>query len=78
VPLGDGDEKDTPASLCLDVVNHLPHCMDLITAAKVIEAIESYFETGQARDLEPGQATKVKAHARRSFGEMLLASSALH
>jgi ADP-heptose:LPS heptosyltransferase len=44
--LGDGDAKDNPENLCLDVISDLPRCMDLITAADVIRAIEHYFEGG--------------------------------
>ncbi len=46
VPLGDGDEKDLPEHCCVDVVGTLPRCMDLITPADVIRAIEVYFEGG--------------------------------
>jgi hypothetical protein len=42
VPLGDGDRKDRPERLCLDTVNNLPRCMDMITPEQVVEAIESY------------------------------------
>lgn len=41
-PLGDGDEKDLPHNLCVDVVGDLPRCMDMITAADVIHRIEFY------------------------------------
>lgn len=72
-PLGDGDGKDQPQALCQrpvplpeagepdgKVVPHfLPECMDRITAADVIAAIESYLAEGQARQL-------TKAEARRS------------
>jgi ADP-heptose:LPS heptosyltransferase len=40
VPLGDGDEKDEPKHLCVDVVNNLPRCMHLITPDAVSERIE--------------------------------------
>lgn len=46
VPIGDGDEKDEPGNLCVDVVGDLPHCMDMITADKVIEAVETYYAGG--------------------------------
>lgn len=46
LPLGDGDEKDAPDQLCLDVSGNLPRCMDLITAAEVIRRIELYFDGG--------------------------------
>lgn len=58
VPLGDGDEKDNPEALCVDVVRDLPRCMDLITADDVIRAIEVYFEGGAAHYLsEPALAS---------------------
>ena len=40
VPLGDGDDKDRPENLCVDVVGSLPRCMDMITADEVIRRIE--------------------------------------
>ena len=46
VPLGDGDERDQPEHLCVDVAGELPRCMDLITAAEVIRRIELYFQGG--------------------------------
>ena len=46
VPLGDGDCKDEPNELCVDVVGGLPRCMDLITADEVIGRIETYFRGG--------------------------------
>jgi hypothetical protein len=64
VPLGDGDEKDRPENCCVDVVGALPRCMDLITAADVIRAIEIYFDGGAVRYLTPEQmATAVSATA---------------
>ena len=46
LPLGDGDDKDRPEELCVDVVGRLPRCMDMITAQTVIERIELYFDGG--------------------------------
>lgn len=46
VPLGDGDVKDNPDQLCVDVVGTLPRCMDLITPEEVIRRIELYFDGG--------------------------------
>ncbi len=46
VPLGDGDDKDRPDQLCVDVVGTLPRCMDMITADEVIRRIELYFDGG--------------------------------
>jgi ADP-heptose:LPS heptosyltransferase len=53
VPLGDGDEKDLPEHCCVDVVGTLPRCMDLITPADVVRAIEVYFEGGAVWYLTP-------------------------
>src|SRR4030095_8578247 len=44
VPLGDGDEKDDPRQLCVDVVDGLPRCMDSITADDVVGRIQLYGE----------------------------------
>jgi hypothetical protein len=47
VALGDGDEKDNPGQLCVNVVpGPLPRCMDMIAAREVIERVELYFEGG--------------------------------
>jgi ADP-heptose:LPS heptosyltransferase len=46
LPLGDGDEKDRPENLCVDVVESLPRCMHMITAQDVIRRIELYFRGG--------------------------------
>lgn len=46
VPLGDGDYKDSPDELCVDVAGNLPRCMDMITAEEVIRRIEWYFAGG--------------------------------
>jgi ADP-heptose:LPS heptosyltransferase len=48
LPLGDGDEKDEPGELCVDVVGRLPRCMHMITAAEVIRRLEMYFAGGVA------------------------------
>ena len=50
-PVGDGDDKDSPANLCVFPVPVAPdlqiaRCMDLITAADVIRAIELYHQGG--------------------------------
>ena len=72
VPLGDGDEKDKPDNLCIDVVTKeirgiggnkkavekyfLPRCMDMITPEEVARRIEMYFSGGAASYLTPEQA----------------------
>jgi ADP-heptose:LPS heptosyltransferase len=45
-PLGDGDEKDLPQNLCVNVVGSLPRCMDMITAEEVTRRIEMYYKGG--------------------------------
>ncbi len=56
VPLGDGDEKDSPGSLCLDIVGQpqgglLPRCLDMVSADEVIRRIELYFAGGSVQYL---------------------------
>jgi ADP-heptose:LPS heptosyltransferase len=46
LPLRDGDERDRAEHRCRDVVDGLPRCMDLITAAEVIHRIELYYQGG--------------------------------
>ena len=55
VPLGDGDEKDKPENLCVDVVGKLPRCLDMIKANDVIRRIEMYFEGGVVRYLNDSE-----------------------
>lgn len=43
VPLRDGDVKDAPEHLCVDVQGGLPRCMDMIDSAEIIRRIEMYF-----------------------------------
>ena len=52
-PLGDGDQKDQDGALCINVVEDLPKCMDLITAEEVIHRIELYFAGGALSYLGP-------------------------
>jgi hypothetical protein len=54
-PLGDDDPKDLPKNLCLDVVDDLPRCMNLISASDVIRRIEKYFHGGAVRYLTPAE-----------------------
>lgn len=75
VPLGDGDEKDSPKHLCVNVVtrdlpgkpgqrdhaqHHLPRCMDMISAEEVIRRIEFYFVGGATAYLSASQARVAK------------------
>ena len=57
LPLGDGDPKDAPDQLCVDVVGTLPRCMDMIGADEVIRRIDSYFVGGALRYLDDAPAT---------------------
>jgi ADP-heptose:LPS heptosyltransferase len=41
-PLGDGDRKDEPGSLCVDVAGDLPRCMDMIEPEDVIREVERF------------------------------------
>ncbi len=41
-PLGDGDRKDQPGSLCVDVAGDLPRCMAMIEPADVIREVERF------------------------------------
>ncbi len=60
MPLGDGDAKDRPENLCVDVVDGLPRCMDMITAAEVCRRIELYFCGGVCQYLTSEQAALVR------------------
>jgi hypothetical protein len=61
VPLGDGDEKDSPSSLCVNVVDNLPRCMDMITADEVVRRIELYFAGGNLAYLTAEQNARAEA-----------------
>lgn len=56
LPLGDGDAKDGPEELWVDVVASLPRCIDMIKAVEMIRRIELYFEGGAVSYLTPTQA----------------------
>ncbi|MHB8522858.1 MAG: glycosyltransferase family 9 protein [Limisphaerales bacterium] len=60
VRLGDGDERDKPEHLCVDVAGPLPRCMDLITAEEVIRRIKLYFDGGALQYLAPAQSRAAK------------------
>lgn len=44
--LGDGDKRDKRENLCVNVVNSLPRCLDMITPDEVIRRVEVYFRGG--------------------------------
>ncbi|MBI2927665.1 MAG: ADP-heptose--LPS heptosyltransferase [Verrucomicrobia bacterium] len=66
VPLGDGDEKDQPDRLCVDVVRGLPRCMDMITPEDVIRRFAGYFEGGVAAFLAKKQARQIRPWLREA------------
>jgi hypothetical protein len=72
VALHDGDEKDRPESLCVDVRYGLPRCMDMIKPEDVIRRIEHYFEGGICKYLTKAQARRAAPFNRRSQRELLL------
>jgi len=53
LPLRDGDSRDRPEHRCVNVVDDLPRCMDMIGSAEVIRRIETYFIGGALRYLSP-------------------------
>jgi len=55
VPLRDGDKRDGLLNLCVDVVEGLPRCMNLITPADVIRRIEIFFADGLIKYLSTQQ-----------------------
>lgn len=75
-PLGDGDPRDQGEHLCLDVRNGLPHCMDLISAEEVIEAIESYHRGGRRAYLTarqvPGARRAIERTRDNAFEDLSL------
>ncbi len=50
--LHDGSKNDKPENLCVDVVDELPHCMDMITAEDVIGRIEKYLKNEEYETTE--------------------------
>jgi hypothetical protein len=64
--LRDGDKRDRPQNLCVDVVGNLPRCMDMITSRDVIRRIEGYFE---------GRLIHYLTSAQRKAGERGMAAT---
>ncbi len=54
-PLGDGDKRDRPDHLCVDVVDQLPRCMDMISADEIIRRVELYYAGGMLKYLSARQ-----------------------
>lgn len=73
-PLGDGDDRDN--HLCVDVVNDLPRCMDMITTAEVARRIDLYLNGGVVSPLtrEQRRAARkaVKLSQRNPYDESKL------
>jgi hypothetical protein len=71
VRLRDGDPRDRPGNLCVDVIRGLPHCLDLISPAEVVRRMELYFQGGTFKYLTPSQRAAaqrgISATARNSF-----------
>ncbi|HEX4646867.1 MAG TPA: glycosyltransferase family 9 protein, partial [Verrucomicrobiae bacterium] len=76
VPLRDGDQRDRPGHLCVNVINGLARCLDLITPAEVICRIETYFRGGALQYLsshEKAEAEQgVLATARNAYDQQPL------
>ena len=72
LPLGDGDQKDSPESLCVDVVDGLPRCMAMITPEEVIRRINLYFDGGACRYLSREQAVACRPFLSPSLREIVM------
>lgn len=60
VPLNDGDKRDLPENLCLQVVDGtLPRCMAMITPEEVVTRIDGYFRGGLIRYMLPEEVGAV-------------------
>jgi ADP-heptose:LPS heptosyltransferase len=70
-PLLDGDKRDKPECLCVDLVAGLPRCMDMITPEEVAHRIECYYKGGILKPLTSRQQAAAKrgvaASARNRF-----------
>ncbi len=69
--LGDGDEKDEAGSLCLDVVNDLPRCMDMITPEEVVRRMKLYFDGGVCRWLTRDEARQAEPFLQPALRQRL-------
>jgi ADP-heptose:LPS heptosyltransferase len=61
--LSDRSPSDVAEKICLDVVDDLPHCMQMIGASAVIRSIQRYFEGGalnylSANEVEVARKTR--------------------
>jgi ADP-heptose:LPS heptosyltransferase len=78
LPLGDGDEKDAPPHLCVDVRAGLPACMDQITATDVGRAIERYLDGGASNTLTRKQARHLEPLLRQAWPPPVVTHPPLH
>ncbi len=62
VPLGDGDSKDMPDNLCIDVVDNLPKCMHMISADQVIRSVNYYLIGNTSPTLTAQEWDSIKPH----------------
>lgn len=67
VPLHDGEIHDQ--SLCSDLADSLPRCMDLISPEQVIDVIERKLAAGRAKTLRPEESILLAEHWRRDERE---------
>ena len=73
-PLGDGDVKDRPENRCVDVIDKLPRCMDMISADEVIRRVELYFNGGTAHYLSSAQWEHAERSMAHSFSKPINAT----
>ncbi|MDX1952588.1 MAG: glycosyltransferase family 9 protein [Verrucomicrobiota bacterium] len=66
LPLHDGDERDSPQNLCLQPVQDLPRCMEMITPGLVIHSIEQFYSGGALDYLTPAQALAAASGVEKS------------
>lgn len=66
-PLRDNTLHDSSNQLCIDVVNQLPRCMDLIKPEEVVRRIEFYFQTDALHYLVSSESYAAKKEI--SFAE---------
>lgn len=66
--LGDGDRRDLPRNLCVDVTGGFPRCMEMVQAEDVIRAIEGYIQGGRTAVLDPSSRAAARKAIRASDG----------
>ena len=66
-PLGDGADADQDSEICVDVVGHLPRCLDMINAEDVIRRIELYYKGGALNYLNQQQQQRAQDAIARQY-----------